>query len=285
MKNIKNIELYFENTEGALVNAKCIEMLNLSGIEKSIRFQNGAVGEMPTVREVFISLSAYANIPMERIEDEEVLLFDRITSYNDIVVVKVNYTDGMENNFYTKWRDNGGYERNLYQKSELFDDCLKIMIAPQIVICFLMPDSMGVDFMNEINTSKLLSTFPRVYPKLHPRWSSREVPFYFECGDGWFQLLWDLSQKIDNEIAKLDKANEREPLVTQVKEKYGTLRFYVSRATTEVINTAIQEARMRSAITCEICGNKLLNSFEENVNMNLDVNKYGRNICIKEEDL
>lgn len=133
MKNVKSVELHFENTEDALISAEHIETLSLSGIEKTIRFSGGTVSEMLTAREIFIRLSAGANIPMEKMgSEEEVLLFERILGYNDIVIVKINYTDGTEASFYTKWRDNGGYERNLYQKSEenLFDDSLIVTIAP-----------------------------------------------------------------------------------------------------------------------------------------------------------
>ena len=39
----------------------------------------------------------------------------------------------------------------------------------------------------------------------------------------------------------------------QAKEKFGTLRFYVSTEN-EAIETAIQWAEMRSSKTCEVCG-------------------------------
>jgi len=40
---------------------------------------------------------------------------------------------------------------------------------------------------------------------------------------------------------------------TQVKEKYGTLRFYMSRQTTEM-DPIIAKAERKSAKTCEVCG-------------------------------
>lgn len=107
--------------------------------------------------------------------------------------------------------------------------------------------------MNEENTLKLTSSFPNLYPKLHPSYPApRERPFFFECRDGWFQLLWDLSEKLEDEIVKSDN-KIKIPLIRQVKEKFGTLRFYVS-SDTDTIRTAIQEAERISSITCEICG-------------------------------
>ena len=43
------------------------------------------------------------------------------------------------------------------------------------------------------------------------------------------------------------------PSAVQVKEKMGTLRFYMS-AETEAIREAIEEAQARSEIICEVCG-------------------------------
>ena len=45
-----------------------------------------------------------------------------------------------------------------------------------------------------------------------------------ECGDGWFQLLYDLCQEITNRYEKDNKEVDIE--VGQVKEKFGTLCFY-----------------------------------------------------------
>lgn len=84
----------------------------------------------------------------------------------------------------------------------------------------------------------------------------------FECGLGWHDIIRNLSIKIE---AILDKYAEDHRLVegeeneyiemfaVQVKEKYGTLRFYMSRKTEE-ISTLIGHAEFLSAKTCESCG-------------------------------
>lgn len=71
------------------------------------------------------------------------------------------------------------------------------------------------------------------------------------CGDGWVPLIESL---IIDLIAlgwnrKLD----------QVKEKFGSLRFYIddselSQATREVVYQRIAEAEDRSCSVCETCG-------------------------------
>jgi len=106
--------------------------------------------------------------------------------------------------------------------------------------------------MNDENTLKLTNSFPKLYPEFHPLRPMKETPFFFECRDGWFALLWDLSVKLEAEIAAMDD-KQKLPFTKQVKEKFGTLRFYMS-AYTDNISAAIKEAEGISSITCEICG-------------------------------
>lgn len=72
----------------------------------------------------------------------------------------------------------------------------------------------------------------------------------FDCGDGWFDLLYRLSVKIRDYLEETKYDNF---YVTQVKEKYGTLRFYTSWDD-DTIYSFISEAEEESAITCEFCG-------------------------------
>ena len=67
----------------------------------------------------------------------------------------------------------------------------------------------------------------------------------FECYDGWFDILKDLSEKLRSLSFTAD--------VIQVKEKFAGLRFYVSSATEEQW-AVISEAEHKSYSVCEICG-------------------------------
>jgi hypothetical protein len=71
----------------------------------------------------------------------------------------------------------------------------------------------------------------------------------FECGDGWASLLDRLSAK----ITEFDKLNGTQTIATQVKEKYGTLRFYIESAP-DALYDIIDDAEDESAKTCEDCG-------------------------------
>jgi hypothetical protein len=81
--------------------------------------------------------------------------------------------------------------------------------------------------------------------------------FGFECGAGWKNLLEPVFKQIhENNVEKLLKSQNGETFFTQirqVKEKYGTLRFYVDCGSDELYSL-ISEAEDKSAETCEQCG-------------------------------
>lgn len=66
------------------------------------------------------------------------------------------------------------------------------------------------------------------------------------CGDGWFDLLMDLCEEI----------HAMRPQVQQIKEKFGTLRFYASFPSeySDQGWAVIRKAEERSLETCEDCG-------------------------------
>ena len=71
----------------------------------------------------------------------------------------------------------------------------------------------------------------------------------FECGDGWYNLIDELSAKLEPHGV----------VAMQVKEKFGELRFYISEVPDdcmEDIYKHITEAEIKSLTTCEICGNE-----------------------------
>jgi hypothetical protein len=79
---------------------------------------------------------------------------------------------------------------------------------------------------------------------------------YFECGDGWLDLIERLADELEPLIQKFFTENpeaEYAPACAQVKEKYGTLHFYMYTETDEM-NEIIDRYEKESAIRCEICG-------------------------------
>ena len=103
--------------------------------------------------------------------------------------------------------------------------------------------------------------------------------FGFECGDGWYKVIdmlcmaasntYSTGLRIDKEDAAKygiespdDEAGERyyftvespQIVASQVKEKFGTLRFYYTGGD-EYIRGLVSMAESMSAVTCEQCGN------------------------------
>lgn len=86
-------------------------------------------------------------------------------------------------------------------------------------------------------------------------------PIHFECGPGWYDIILDISIKIENILEKYadthkvvegEESEYIEMFAIQVKEKYGTLRFYMTCETDE-ISKLIQEYEAMSSQTCENC--------------------------------
>jgi len=75
----------------------------------------------------------------------------------------------------------------------------------------------------------------------------------FQCLDGWFLLLLDLSRQLESQCLEQKAKGQSLTAATQVKEKFGPLRFYVDHRTSAV-SLAIEEACIRSGEICEHCG-------------------------------
>lgn len=99
----------------------------------------------------------------------------------------------------------------------------------------------------------LVENFPNLYRQRHLGMRQTAMCWGFECGDGWYDILWRLSAKLEKMILEMPE-DEREGFsAIQVKEKYGTLRFYMT-CSTDKMEEAIREAERESARTCETCG-------------------------------
>jgi len=75
----------------------------------------------------------------------------------------------------------------------------------------------------------------------------------FAHGDGWFDIVWRLCEDLEPLVAEAEKATGRPFEVLQVKQKFGSLRFYVNHGT-DAIRKRIETAQLESLGTCEVCG-------------------------------
>ena len=100
--------------------------------------------------------------------------------------------------------------------------------------------------MNTSLTEALVTGFPDLYADYNQPMTQSCMAWGFECGDGWFNLIDELSAKL-------------EPLgaaAVQVKEKYGGLRYYChapTKTATEVFEL-VNNAEDESLKICELCG-------------------------------
>lgn len=85
-----------------------------------------------------------------------------------------------------------------------------------------------------------------------------EFPHLFEgrnhhCGDGWGGIIHSLCAKLDF----IHKVTGIDIKCVQVKEKFGTLRFYLGPLQSEwfdIIHALVNKAERQSSYTCEITG-------------------------------
>ena len=86
-----------------------------------------------------------------------------------------------------------------------------------------------------------------------PTLQNNLMAFGWECGKGWFPMLTELSDKLDAIFREKYLESMESFEVLQVKEKFGTLRFYVSSAPDEIYEL-IDEYEKKSGTICETCG-------------------------------
>jgi hypothetical protein len=91
---------------------------------------------------------------------------------------------------------------------------------------------------------QLKAKYPKTYHKLT----------HIEASDGWYTLIQILSATIENAINDYPIDLQDAVYATQIKSKFGTLRFYTSTSN-DFIDGAIQVAEGMSAHICEYCGN------------------------------
>src|SRR4029077_15895620 len=76
------------------------------------------------------------------------------------------------------------------------------------------------------------------------------------CGDGWFEIVRSCTEGIEAINRKIAVIEEHVHPV-QIKEKFGTLRYYIGACPTDVsdrVYKLIERAEKASAHTCEFCG-------------------------------
>lgn len=106
--------------------------------------------------------------------------------------------------------------------------------------------------------NKLKTDCPLLYTRLFNEPSKIPHPVELvgiECQDGWFDLIYNLSCKLEALIEKEPKELQNKFAVSQIKQKLGSLCFYLDSWTDEM-GYYIKEAEFKSSSLCEKCGKK-----------------------------
>jgi hypothetical protein len=102
----------------------------------------------------------------------------------------------------------------------------------------------------------LCKTFPKMFVNRHAPMTETAMCWGFSCDDGWFNIINHLCQNIQHHLDWKNKDGEVVPqvVVDQVKEKFGTLRFYYTGGD-DTVDGMVRMAESMSGVTCETCGN------------------------------
>jgi hypothetical protein len=133
----------------------------------------------------------------------------------------------------------------------------------------------------------LCAKYPLIFGDRHKPMTQTAMCWGFSCGDGWYNIIDTLcgmltskyrqaksrydylaesgvggilygtktvtQEDLDKAKANMEEEAAKVPVASQVKEKFGGLRFYVQAATDEHYNY-ISFAESMSYRTCEVCG-------------------------------
>lgn len=108
------------------------------------------------------------------------------------------------------------------------------------------------DLTPRLFEEKLVAEFPNLYREM---WFDPKISCmaFGVCVDsGWYQLIYDLSIKLEALILELPQEDREKSFAAQVKQKFGSLRFYLDGATKEM-SSLINEAEEKSKTICEKC--------------------------------
>lgn len=110
----------------------------------------------------------------------------------------------------------------------------------------------------EITDELLCERFPLLFADRHAPMQDTAMCWGFSVGPGWMGIIYEAAMKLEPLlVAAIAKDPEGRGLgfyrATQVKEKFGALRFYLSGGTDKMY-AIIRVAEQQSTTTCEACG-------------------------------
>lgn len=116
--------------------------------------------------------------------------------------------------------------------------------------------------MKETLDAELCKKYPLIFKNRNAPMTETAMCWGFECGDGWYQILDSLCNNIQSHIDWQNKNFDKgftqykqvpQVVATQVKEKFGGLRFYYEGGD-DIIDGMVRMAESWASVTCEECG-------------------------------
>jgi ribosomal protein S27E len=127
--------------------------------------------------------------------------------------------------------------------------------------------------MKEDLDQLLCEKYPKIFVNRNSDMRTTAMCWGFEHGDGWYNIINQLCNNIQHHIDWSHKShesdlkwNEEHPenqrevrkicsqvVAEQVKEKFGTLRFYYQGGD-DTVDGMVQMAEAMTEVTCEKCG-------------------------------
>lgn len=104
--------------------------------------------------------------------------------------------------------------------------------------------------MNKELEQKLFDKYPKIFVEKDLPMSQTCMCWGIKTGDGWYDLLDKLCYSLQ---WWTDKNGHPQVVATQVKEKFGTLRFY-TRGVSDFQDGMVTFAESMSGRICEKCG-------------------------------
>ena len=103
--------------------------------------------------------------------------------------------------------------------------------------------------MDSQKTNELYEKFPHLYRERTAPLESSHMAWGFQCENGWYKIIYEMSKKID----KISTEGEHAPAISLVsKHEDGTLYVAVSNITPPVADI-VTRATEQSRLTCEFC--------------------------------
>lgn len=100
---------------------------------------------------------------------------------------------------------------------------------------------------------KLVKKYPKIFVDRNAPMTQTAMCWGFECGDGWYWLIDQLCHSIQKYLNLNPHLKIPQVVATQVKEKYGGLRFYFTGGN-DYIDGMVHLAESMSYHICEECG-------------------------------